>query len=117
MSRRGAIATVIGAAVLDVAGGLLFAWAEHIPVTSGLYWSVTTATTVGYGDINPSNPAGRVIAVMVMLTVIPLFGATFSLFTAGITTTRVREHVHDAEKRIKEHTEQRLRHHLGRPGE
>ena len=36
-------------------------------VLSGIYWAVVTITTVGYGDITPITPAGRFIAVLVML--------------------------------------------------
>ena len=36
-------------------------------VLSGIYWAVVTITTVGYGDIVPVTPAGRFIAVLVML--------------------------------------------------
>jgi voltage-gated potassium channel len=34
---------------------------------SGVYWAVVTITTVGYGDIAPMTPAGRFLAVLVML--------------------------------------------------
>jgi voltage-gated potassium channel len=109
MRHRGAVITVAAAAGLDLAGGVAFALTEHIPLSTGLYWSVTTATTVGYGDVTPHTPLGRLIAVLVMLTVIPLFAATFSLFTSGLTAG----HVHAAEGRIKAHVESRLKHHLG----
>lgn len=116
-----ALATITVAGALDAACGLWFAAAEHIPAASGLYWAVATATTVGYGDVIPRSPAGHAVAVIVMLTVIPLFGATFSLFTAGLTSFHVRSHLSAAEARIKEHTEMRLAHHLsaiqGNPGE
>ena len=36
-------------------------------VLSGIYWAVVTITTVGFGDIVPITPAGRFIAVLVML--------------------------------------------------
>ena len=89
MRHAPAVITIACAAVLDLAGGIAFAATEHIPVTSGLYWAISTATTVGYGDITPHDPAGRRIAVLVMLTVIPLFGATFSLFTSGLSGIRI----------------------------
>ena len=36
-------------------------------VLSGIYWAVVTITTVGYGDVTPITPAGRFVAVLVML--------------------------------------------------
>ena len=36
-------------------------------VLSGIYWAVVTITTVGFGDVVPITPAGRFIAVLVML--------------------------------------------------
>jgi voltage-gated potassium channel len=101
VKHKRALVTIGTAAVLDIAGGLVFAGIEHLPSTTGLYWAVTTATTVGYGDVTPTHPLGRVVAVMVMLTVIPLFAATFSLITSGITT----DHVSRETDRLHRHLE------------
>lgn len=87
---RKAAAVIAVAAGLDVAGGLAFAATNHEPAATGLYWAVTTATTVGYGDITPHGTASRIIATAVMLTVIPLFAATFSLVTTELTAVHVR---------------------------
>ena len=106
MSRRPAIYTIVAAAGFDLVGAFWFAAAEHISDATGIYWSVTTATTVGYGDITPHTHTGRVIAVLVMLTVIPLFAATFSLMTTSLTTMHVSK-LHDEAlahlRHIKEH--------------
>jgi voltage-gated potassium channel len=56
---------LLGTACL-LAGAGLFAITQHISYATALYWAVTTATTVGYGDVIPKNPAGRAIAVVVM---------------------------------------------------
>jgi voltage-gated potassium channel len=64
-------------------GGSVFALVDHIPITTGLYWAVVTATTVGYGDVTPVNPAGRVVAVVVMLISIPSLAGIFALLTGS----------------------------------
>ncbi|MET4922538.1 potassium channel family protein [Streptomyces sp. PSRA5] len=47
-----------------------------------LWWSIETATTVGYGDLYPVTAAGRVIASIVMLVGI----SVFSIVTASLAT-------------------------------
>src|ERR1700728_3266913 len=47
-----------------------------------LWWSITTVTTVGYGDVYPVTNTGRVIAVLLMIGGISLVGVvTASLAT------------------------------------
>ena len=36
-------------------------------IPKGIYWSVVTLTTVGYGDIAPVTPLGRFIAAIIMI--------------------------------------------------
>ncbi len=56
-----------------------------------LWWSVTTMTTVGYGDRFPTTPEGRGIAAVLMV-----FGiAALSAMTATIAALLVREDVED----------------------
>ena len=105
---RAAMLTIAAAAVLDAACGLAFAAAEHIPAWHGLYCALANGVTVG-GDIAPSTPAGYAVTAVECLLVVPLFGATFSLFTSGLTGSRITA----SEKRVKAHVEARLRHHLG----
>jgi len=88
------IVTVLGLAVVAMAaGGIAFALVEHVAIWTGLYWSVETATTVGYGDVVPHNGPGRIVAVAVMVTAIPLLGATFALLAAAATATRLSKFV------------------------
>ena len=51
-----------------------------------LWWAVVTMTTVGYGDVSPVTPAGRVIAGGLMLAGIAIFGA----LTANLASWLVR---------------------------
>ena len=74
---------VTAAAVAVVLLGGSGAWlAEHrMPGTTirswgdGLWWALTTLTTVGYGDHVPVTVAGRLIAAAVMITGVAVLGS------------------------------------------
>jgi voltage-gated potassium channel len=89
-SHRHATLLVVAAVCCVLIGGAVFALTQHLPVTTGWYWAVTTATTVGYGDVTPKNPAGRVVAIAVMLTTIPLLAAAFAVLTGSAIANGVR---------------------------
>jgi voltage-gated potassium channel len=90
-NHRRHISILLAAAVACVlVGGAAFAASQGKPLTTGLYWAVTTATTVGYGDVTPDNGAGRIIAILVMLTTIPLLASVFALVTGQAAAAGVR---------------------------
>ena len=60
----------------------LFSYYEKISFFKAFYWAVTTATTVGYGDVTPANNIGRVIAMGLMIVGIGILG----LFLATISS-------------------------------
>ena len=88
--RRHIILLLSAAAGCVLVGGVLFAITQHLPVTSGWYWAITTATTVGYGDVTPHNASGRIVASLVMLTTIPLLASVFALVTGAAAAAGVR---------------------------
>ncbi len=85
------VAALLGSvAAVVLIGAWLFSLAETLPFTTGLYWAITTATTVGYGDVTPHNPIGRLLASLVMLTAIPMLAAAFALVSGAAAAAGVR---------------------------
>ena len=62
----------------------------------GLWWAVTTVTTVGYGDRFPTTSVGRVIAVGLMLVGISLMG----VITASVAAWFVKMSQEDSDKQL-----------------
>jgi len=54
--------------------GIDNAFSPVINYINSLYWTVTTMTTVGYGDITPGNTPQRLFAVFTMISGFGLFG-------------------------------------------
>jgi voltage-gated potassium channel len=52
-----------------------------------LWWSVTTVTTVGYGDVVPVQPAGRAVAAVLMV----IGFASLSLLTGIVASVLVHK--------------------------
>lgn len=78
--------------------GAVFSATQHSGLVSGVYWSLTTATTVGYGDVTPHGAGGRLLAMAVMLTAIPMLAAAFSAFHLH----KVRTHAQAIRRELQE---------------
>jgi voltage-gated potassium channel len=81
----------LSVALIAVSGTAVLVWAveREAPnstiktLPDALWWAVTTVSTVGYGDKYPVTPEGRIVAVVLMVLGIGLFGliaATLSSF-------------------------------------
>jgi voltage-gated potassium channel len=62
--------------------------------SDGLWWAVTTVTTVGYGDRYPTTTEGRMLAVLLMITGISLVG----VITASVAAWFVKMSQEDSKK-------------------
>ena len=84
--RIAASVIVTATAVVVVGGGILIRVLDHreyANVWVGMWWSMQTVTTVGYGDVTPKDVAGRLVGAFVMLEGI----AFLAIVTAAITST------------------------------
>lgn len=64
--------------------------------SDALWWAIVTTTTVGYGDISPTTPIGRVLAVTLMLVGIGIIGT----LTSSITSYFNKENEISHEKKV-----------------
>lgn len=67
--------------VMILIGGILISYIEGMSFTDGIWWAFVTSTTVGYGDISPGTPLGRLVACVLMLCGIGLIGSLTSTIT------------------------------------
>jgi len=81
-----------------------------------IWWSITTVTTVGYGDVYPVTNAGRVIAVLLMIGGISLVGVVTASLASwiiqrvaeeeGMNQAATAAHIEDLRSEIRELAEQ-----------
>jgi voltage-gated potassium channel len=86
--RNAAGVIVVATTVVVVGGGALISLIdneEYPNVGIGMWWSLQTVTTVGYGDVAPKHLSGRLVGAVLML-----WGTAFiAIVTAVITSTFV----------------------------
>ena len=106
-SVRVATGVIVSATAVVVLGSGALIWAldhsEYPNIWVGMWWALQTVTTVGYGDVSPTKPSGRIIASFVMF-----YGVAFvTIFIAAITSIFVTRAA--AERGIaKDEAEQRI---------
>ena len=59
----------------------LYCISEKVSFGTALWWSITTATTVGYGDVSPTTGLGKAAAVLLMFLGIGVIGMLTSSLT------------------------------------
>jgi len=77
--------------LLIVALGQLAGRLEGWRSGAALYWSFITASTVGYGDIRPQSRGARVLAILIAMLGLILFGVIVAAAVQA-TTEAVRLH-------------------------
>lgn len=59
-------------------------------IGNGIWWSIVTMTTVGYGDKSPVTAAGRVLAVIWMFASIVLISTYTAIVASSLTANQLR---------------------------
>ena len=90
----------------------LYCISEKVSFSTALWWSITTATTVGYGDVSPTTGLGKAAAVLLMFLGIGFIG----MLTSSLTNFFDTSTDNDLEKELAELKQQNkeLEDHLSR---
>ena len=101
--RTAAAVIVTATAVVVTLGGVLMRVLDHQEYSNiwvGMWWALQTVTTVGYGDVTPKNPSGRIIATVAMLQGIAFLAITTAVITSTFVAraSKERESVRDADE-------------------
>ena len=91
ITNRRQLLPVIGSLIsLILFGAVAYSLIEGWTFLDALYASVITITTVGYGDLSPQTPFGRIFAIGFTLFAISLGGYAISTFAVYFVETRQR---------------------------
>ncbi|MEA1865065.1 MAG: transporter substrate-binding domain-containing protein [Euryarchaeota archaeon] len=58
-------------------------------VATGVWWTIVTMSTVGYGDVYPKKPLGKTFASFVIIIGIAIFGFTVATFSSAMTVSQL----------------------------
>jgi voltage-gated potassium channel len=104
------VTTVVSASVVILGGTAVWQLEGGRPGSmfgswkDGVWWAMSTLTTVGYGDYVPETTTGRVIAGLIMVTGVAVLGAVAAvvalIFATGV--ARREERILEAEGRTLE---------------
>jgi voltage-gated potassium channel len=81
-----ALVTLIGALMYVIEGPLASDTTGFRSIAVGIYWAIVTITTVGYGDLAPVTPLGRLMASVVMLLGYSIIAVPTGILSAEIGT-------------------------------
>jgi len=95
-ARRAAFIIAGFTLLITVAGGIMERVVdrrEFPTIGRGLWFALQTVTTVGYGDVTPRQPDGRLIGAVVMLTGIGFLAVITASVTASLVESSRRRYV------------------------
>ena len=81
---------LVAIVLVIAAWSLAFAVVEGRSLLDAVYFTIVTVTTVGYGDLHPLTAAGKVMAVLIILTGTGMFGGFVASLSEVLLNRRAR---------------------------
>lgn len=78
-------------AVIVLAGTAAFMYTEKFSFIDALWLTVITMSTVGFGDVVPHTPAGRLVALLMIISGVGLFTYVLSTIFSGLLEGQLAE--------------------------
>jgi voltage-gated potassium channel len=75
---------------------------EFSSIFDCLWWSVATLTTVGYGDIYPITPGGKIFTFIILMIGLGIIAIPTALIASALTKCIQDERTSNASETIKE---------------
>ncbi len=95
LSVRNAASVIVIATVVIVVGAgfvvTLIDGEEYPSLGIGMWWALQTVTTVGYGDVTPTNVSGRLVGAAVMLEGTAFIAIVTAVITSSFVARATRE--------------------------
>ena len=88
--RLGGARVLLPVLLILFGGAWLFARLQHVPYFTAIYWAITTASTVGYGDVAPVGVPARLVAIGMMVLAVPLLGLGLAEIASQFVEGRLR---------------------------
>ena len=92
------IAFIMASLVLILSSSAMY-YVEHeaqpvkfSSIPDSMWWGIETLTTVGYGDVYPVTPAGRIISAIVAISSIGLFALPAGILASGFVESIKKQH-------------------------
>lgn len=81
------LVTILGSLMYLIEGG------QHgfNSIPDSIYWAIVTLTTVGYGDISPATPPGKILASFIMLCGYAIIAVPTGIVTSEMTLMKGEE--------------------------
>ncbi len=93
LKRENLHTVILWVVILVVASSAAITFLEPgMSFLNAVWWSIVTLTTVGYGDISPATPGGRLVAVLIMFFGIGVLGILSATLASILISRKLREH-------------------------
>ena len=89
--------------IILCSGYLIASFEPGVSFASGLWWSIVTLTTVGYGDISPTTLEGRILAIIIMFFGIGLLGILSASLATMLISIRLKEYKGMGDYSVSDH--------------